>query len=52
MFALAGAVIVLAADIVVRVTPSPAELKLGVAMAAVGGPFFLALLIQLRRRTA
>lgn len=50
--ALAGAVIVLAADIIVRITPSPAELKLGVAMAAVGGPFFLALLVKLRRRTA
>jgi iron complex transport system permease protein len=50
--ALAGAVIVLAADIIVRLTPTPAELKLGVAMAAVGGPFFLALLINLRRRTA
>lgn len=50
--ALAGAVILLAADIVVRLTPSPAELKLGVATAAVGGPFFLALLIKLRRRTA
>jgi iron complex transport system permease protein len=50
--ALAGAVIVLAADIVVRITPSPAELKLGVAMAAIGGPFFLALLLKLRRRAA
>ncbi len=50
--ALAGAVIVLAADIVVRIVPSPAELKLGVAMAALGGPFFLALLINIRRRAA
>ena len=50
--ALAGAVIVLAADIIVRLTPSAAELKLGVAMSALGGPFFLALLINLRRRTA
>ncbi len=47
---LAGGVLVLAADIVVRVLPSIAEIKLGVAMAALGGPFFLALLIALRRR--
>jgi len=50
--ALAGAVIVLAADIIVRLMPSVAELKLGVAMAAIGGPFFLMLLINVRRRTA
>jgi len=50
--ALAGAAIVLAADIVVRLMPSAAELKLGVAMAAVGGPFFLMLLINLRRKMA
>ncbi|MBL8642691.1 MAG: iron ABC transporter permease [Rhodospirillaceae bacterium] len=50
--ALAGAAIVLAADIIVRLTPSAAEVKLGVAMAALGGPFFLALLISMRRRMA
>lgn len=50
--ALAGAVIVLAGDIVVRMLPSAVELKLGVAMAGVGAPFFLALLINLRRRAA
>jgi len=50
--ALAGAVIVLAADIIVRLTPSVVELKLGVAMAAIGGPFFLSLLIKLRRSAA
>ena len=43
---------ILAADIAVRLTPSAAEVKLGVAMAALGGPFFLALLIRLRRRIA
>ncbi len=48
--ALAGAVIVLAADVLVRLLPSVAELKLGVAMAGVGAPFFLALLINVRRR--
>lgn len=50
--ALAGAVLVLAADIVVRLTPSAGEVKLGVAMAALGGPFFLAMLVSLRRRMA
>ena len=50
--AAAGAALVLAADILVRITPSVAEVRLGVAMAAVGGPFFLALLISMRRRLA
>jgi iron complex transport system permease protein len=49
---LMGAVLVLAADILVRVIPASTEIKLGVAMAALGGPFFLALLIGLRRRMA
>jgi iron complex transport system permease protein len=49
---LAGAVLVLAADIVVRLIPAAVEVKLGVAMAALGGPFFLALLLALRRRVA
>jgi iron complex transport system permease protein len=50
--AVGGAVLTLAADIVVRLAPGANEIKLGVAMAAVGGPFFLALLIGLRRRLA
>jgi iron complex transport system permease protein len=50
--AVAGAAFVLAADIVVRLTPSAVEVRLGVAMAAVGGPFFLAMLISMRRRLA
>jgi iron complex transport system permease protein len=50
--ALAGAALVLAADVLVRLTPSAAEVKLGVAMAALGGPFFLALLLGMRRRLA
>jgi iron complex transport system permease protein len=49
---LLGAVIVLAADIVVRLLPSAVEVKLGVAMAVLGGPFFLALLVTMRRRMA
>lgn len=49
---LGGAILVLAADIVVRMTPGAAEVKLGVAMAAVGAPFFLMLLLRLRRTVA
>jgi iron complex transport system permease protein len=48
--AIAGAATVLAADIVVRLTPSPAELKLSVAMAALGAPFFFVLLLNMRRK--
>ncbi len=48
--ALAGAALVLAADTAVRLSPGAQELKLGVAMALLGGPFFLALLMRLRRR--
>lgn len=47
-----GAVLVLAADILVRLTPAATEVKLSVAMTAVGGPFFLAILIGMRRRLA
>lgn len=50
--ALAGAVVVLAADIAVRIAPSTVELKLGIAMTILGGPFFLARLIKMRRTTA
>ena len=48
--AIGGAILVLIADIVVRLIPTPAEVKLGVAMAAVGGPFFFGLLMTMRRR--
>lgn len=47
-----GAVIVLAGDILVRMTPAAGEVKLGVAMAALGAPFFLFLLLRLRRTIA
>ena len=49
---LGGAVIVLAGDILVRLTPSADEVKLGVAMAALGAPFFLFLLLRLRSKIA
>lgn len=48
--ALGGAVLVLAADILVRLTPAAAEIKLGVALSAIGGPFFLVVLLSMRRR--
>ncbi len=50
--ALGGAALVLAADVLVRLAPGANEVKLGVAMAALGGPFFLALLLSMRRRAA
>lgn len=46
--ALAGAVLVVAADLIARVAHPPAELPLGAVTAIVGVPFFLA---QLRRLT-
>jgi len=49
---LGGAVIVLAGDVLVRMTPAAGEVKLGVAMAALGAPFFLVLLLRLRRKIA
>lgn len=45
---LAGAVLVLGADIVVRLIPSRPELKLGVVTALIGAPFFLAILLRLK----
>jgi iron complex transport system permease protein len=50
--ALAGAVLVLAADILVRLTPSAVEVKLGAAMAVLGAPFFLSILMAMRRKLA
>ncbi len=47
--ALGGAVLVLAADICVRAVSTGVELKLGVVTALVGAPFFLALVLRMRR---
>ena len=47
--ALAGALLVLAADALCRVLPLQSELRLGIALSLLGGPFFLALLLRLRR---
>lgn len=46
--ALGGAILLLAADIVVRMMPPGPELKLGVVTALVGAPFFIGLLLRLR----
>jgi iron complex transport system permease protein len=47
--ALSGALLVLAADILIRLITFGPELKLGVVTALVGAPFFLVLLMRLRR---
>jgi iron complex transport system permease protein len=48
--ALAGSALLLFADSAVRLLPNASELKLGIAMALLGAPFFLALLFHWRRR--
>jgi iron complex transport system permease protein len=50
--ALAGAALLLAADILVRLTPGAEEVHVGVAMAVLGGPCFLALLVSMRKSLA
>lgn len=47
--ALAGALLVLVADSVVRVLPLVTELRLGIALSLLGAPFFLWLLLRMRR---
>ena len=47
--ALAGGLLVLVADSVVRVLPLVTELRLGIALSLLGAPFFLALLLRMRR---
>jgi len=47
--ALAGALLVLAADSVVRILPLVTELRLGIALSLIGAPFFLLLLLRMRR---
>ncbi|KEO87519.1 ABC transporter permease [Erythrobacter sp. JL475] len=49
--ALAGACLVLAADSAVRILPFVTELRLGIALSLIGAPFFLWLLIRMRRGT-
>lgn len=47
--ALGGAALLLAADILVQWLPTSQETKLGVVTALIGGPFFLLLIVKLRR---
>jgi iron complex transport system permease protein len=46
--ALGGAILVLLADSLVRLTPGPGEIRLGIAMAVLGAPFFFLLLHRVR----
>jgi len=48
--ALAGALLVLVADCLCRVLPLVTELRLGIALSLIGAPFFLRLLLRMRRR--
>lgn len=48
--ALGGAALLLAADCGVRLIPSHQEFKLGVLTALIGAPFFLAMVLDARRR--
>lgn len=50
--AIAGAILILLADSIIRIMPSASELRLGIAMSLLGAPFFLALLFHMRRRLA
>ncbi len=50
--ALAGALLVLAADSAVRVLPLVTELRLGIALSLIGAPFFLWLLLRMRKGLA
>jgi iron complex transport system permease protein len=47
--ALAGAVLLLAADIAVRIIPSTTDIKVGVLTSIIGVPFFLYLIVRERR---
>lgn len=50
--ALAGALLLLVADSFCRVVPMVSELRLGIALSLLGAPFFLHLLLRMRRGLA
>jgi iron complex transport system permease protein len=50
--ALAGALLLLVADVLCRVLPLQSELRLGIALSLLGAPFFLALLLRMRKDLA
>ena len=47
--ALGGALLILLADMGVRLAPTDRELKIGVLTALIGAPFFLFLVLKTRR---
>ncbi|NKB77670.1 MAG: iron chelate uptake ABC transporter family permease subunit [Gammaproteobacteria bacterium] len=48
--ALAGAILLIMADIIARTIVAPAEIPIGIITAVLGGPFFLGLLIRHKRK--
>ena len=50
--ALGGALLMLLADSLVRLAPTVSEVRLGIAMSMLGGPFFLVMLTRMRRALA
>jgi iron complex transport system permease protein len=50
--ALAGAALLLAADIAVRIIPSTSDIKVGVLTSIIGVPFFLGMILRQRRTLA
>ena len=50
--ALGGAALVLIADSAVRLIPGSGEVRLGIAMAVIGAPFFFALLARMQARAS
>ena len=50
--ALGGAILTLTADSLVRLVPGAGEVRLGIAMAVLGAPFFFLLLGRIRSRAS
>ena len=50
--ALAGALLLLIADSLCRILPLASELRLGIALSLMGAPFFLGLLLRMRKELA
>jgi iron complex transport system permease protein len=49
--ALGGAILTLTADALVRLTPGVGEVRLGIAMAMIGSPFFLWMMLRVQDRS-
>lgn len=50
--AVGGAILTLVADSLVRLSPGPSEIRLGIAMAVLGAPFFFMVLSRIRGRAS